>query len=128
MKKQIRLSSDKLKNIIRETVIKYLNEESGWYPAGAENDPMAPWNQSDPEEGEETVTVDLVLSADINVMTTAYTYKYLGNDEDGYPDYELVDVDYEQLKCDTANTIKADEGDKVDCLGIKWNINEIIIE
>lgn len=27
-------------------------DESGYYPPGAENDPMAPWNQSDEEEFE----------------------------------------------------------------------------
>lgn len=128
MKKQIRLSSDKLKSIIRESVIKYLNEESGWYPAGTENDPDAPWNQEDPEELEKTVEVTLVLTANIDVPTTAYTRTYTGTDEDGYPDYDDSDIDYGQLKDDTISAIGAGENDKIDCLGIKWTVYEVDID
>ena len=47
--------------------------ESGYYPAGAEYDPRAPWNQVDPEPRKIEVTVSITLSKTVEVEVTDYT-------------------------------------------------------
>jgi hypothetical protein len=55
-------NKDKIRNILRETVFKneHLMKESG-YPAGAEFDSNAPWNQKDPDlfYDDDSVEVDV---------------------------------------------------------------------
>lgn len=46
--------------------------ESGYFPAGAEFDPSAPYNQSDPEEKEFDVTCSQSLSKTVTVTTNNY--------------------------------------------------------
>ena len=46
--------------------------ESGWYPAGAEHDPRAPWNQSDPEEEVREVEFSCVMTRRADISTTDY--------------------------------------------------------
>jgi len=46
--------------------------ESGYYPPGAENDPRAPWNQSDPEPVTAAVEYSCTMCRTVNVETTDY--------------------------------------------------------
>lgn len=46
--------------------------ESGYYPAGAEFDPRAPWNREDPPECEFNVAVSCSLSRDATVVSDDY--------------------------------------------------------
>ena len=47
--------------------------ESGYYPAGAEYDPKAPWNQVEPKSKKVEVTVSITLSKTVEVEVTDYT-------------------------------------------------------
>ena len=47
--------------------------ESGYYPAGAEHDPNAPWNQEDIPEREVEVTVSVTLSKTLKIEVSDYT-------------------------------------------------------
>ena len=44
--------------------------ESGYYPAGAEYDTNAPWNQIDPEPQEVEVTISMTISKTVKVKVT----------------------------------------------------------
>ena len=92
-------------------------EEAGDYPAGAEYDPSAPWNQKDPDyRGGERVEGDYevigyngevaILKNKKGNLFTFYYYdmdnsefepyadierEYVGKDEDGMPDYDYAD-------------------------------------
>lgn len=57
--------------------------ESGYYPAGAEYDPRAPWNQVDPEPRKVEVTVSITLSKTVEVEVTDYIAEE-DSDEDGH--------------------------------------------
>ena len=46
--------------------------ESGYFPAGAEFDPSAPYNQSDPDDKEFDVTCSQSLSKTVTVVTNNY--------------------------------------------------------
>lgn len=59
--------------------------ESGWYPAGAEHDPEAPWNQSDPEPVLVEVTISQSLSRSAEIEVTDYVAEVW---EDCEPDGE----------------------------------------
>ena len=71
--------------------------ESGYYPAGAEYDPKAPWNQVDPEPRKIEVTVSITLSKTVEVEVTDYTAEE-DSDEDGYHGiiYDYSECDLEQ--------------------------------
>ncbi len=63
----------------------------GWdYPAGAENDPHMPWNQSDPDP----VEVDVNVVHTLHRVATIETENYTGNEEDGYEFPEGLTDDY----------------------------------
>lgn len=64
-------------------------KESGYYPPGAEFDPSAPYNQTDPTPKEVEVTVSITLSKTMRVFTTDYMVYDYGKDEDGNPDTEV---------------------------------------
>lgn len=53
--------------------------ESGYYPAGAEHDPNAPWNQKDIPEREVEVTVSVTLSKTLKIKVSDYTVDSEGN-------------------------------------------------
>ena len=53
--------------------------ESGYYPAGAEHDPNAPWNQEDIPEREVEVTVSVTLSKTLKIKVSDYTVDAEGN-------------------------------------------------
>lgn len=57
--------------------------ESGYYPIGAEHDPLAPWNQSEPPEEEIEVLVSITLSKSVKIKVSDYTVVDEGKDEDG---------------------------------------------
>lgn len=63
--------------------------ESGYFPAGAEFDPSAPYNQSDPEDMDFEVTCSQSLSKTVTVVTNNYIpgaegVDYESDDEGGY--------------------------------------------
>lgn len=74
--------------------------ESGYYPAGAEHDPNAPWNQVDPPEEEVEVTISITLSRTVKVTVTDYTVEDEGV-EDGV---HYRDIDY--YSCDLKQAVK----------------------
>lgn len=47
--------------------------ESGYYPPGAEFDPNAPWNQSEPEEREFDCLCSQTLSKTVEILSSDYT-------------------------------------------------------
>jgi hypothetical protein len=63
--------------------------ESGYYPAGSEHDPDAPWNEVEVPEKDFDVTISQSLSRDITVTTNNYVpgasgVDYEPDDEGGY--------------------------------------------
>lgn len=58
---------------------------SGYYPPGAEHDPNAPYNQSEPPETEVELTATEVMTKTISVYTNKVWRVY---DEEGYGSYE----------------------------------------
>ena len=74
--------------------------ESGYYPAGAEHDPNAPWNQIDPEPRKIEVTVSITLSKTVEVEVTDYTAEE-DYDEDGYNG-----INYDYSECDLEQAVR----------------------
>lgn len=58
--------------------------ESGYYPAGAEHDPNAPWNQSDPEPVSQYIEYSCTMRRTATVETTNYVPGTLEKDEDSF--------------------------------------------
>ena len=58
--------------------------ESGYYPPGAEHDPNAPWNQSDPDPVEKEIDYSCTMRRTANVETTDYAPGTWERDEDGF--------------------------------------------
>ena len=57
--------------------------ESGYYPAGAEHDPNAPWNQSDPEPVSQDIEYSCTMRRTANVETTDYVPGTVEKEWDG---------------------------------------------
>lgn len=76
--------------------------ESGYYPAGAEYDPRAPWNEHVNDEIEVEVDVTLTIHKTVKVLTSDYE-----RDEDGYI------TDYGDLKGDARDQVDVPEGWKL---------------
>lgn len=72
--------------------------ESGYYPAGAEYDPKAPWNKIDLEPKKIKVTVSITLSKTVEVEVTDYTAEE-DYDEDGY---NGINYDYSECNLEQA--------------------------
>lgn len=75
--------------------------ESGYYPAGAEFDPDAPWNQVDPPEEEIEVTVSVTLSKTMRIHVSDYIV-----DDEGIEDgvhYRNLDFSNCDLKGEAKN-------------------------
>lgn len=70
------------------------------YPAGAEYDPNAPWNQVDPEPKKIEVTVSITLSKTVEVEVTDYIVKE-DSDEDGN---RIISYDFS--KCDLKQAVR----------------------
>lgn len=65
------------------------------YPAGAENDPRAPWNESSPEENDFNVNATATLTC-LSTVTSYDAYHCVECDEDGcYGWLEKEDCDFE---------------------------------
>ena len=58
--------------------------ESGYYPAGAEHDPNAPWNQSEPEPVSQDIEYSCTMRRTATVETTNYVPGTWEKDEDGF--------------------------------------------
>lgn len=70
------------------------------YPAGAEYDPKAPWNQVDPEPRKIEVTVSITLSKTVEVEVTDYIAEE-DSDEDGYHG-----IRYDYSECDLKQAVR----------------------
>lgn len=85
--------------------------ESGFYPPGAEFDPNAPYNQSDPDERSFTCEVMETVSRMVDVTTTKYNV-FSETDEDGmyYSELDTSDVnwgeEYDELYYDLPELMK----------------------
>lgn len=66
--------------------------EADYYPAGAYNDPNAPWNEPVIPEKDFDITVSQSLSKDITVCTDQYRPEY--DDEDGRTYANTEDTDW----------------------------------
>ena len=62
-------------------------KESGYYPAGAEFDPRAPWNEIELPPKEVEVTVSVTISKTMKVPVRDYTI-----DEEGNIDFSDCDL------------------------------------
>ena len=62
-------------------------KESGYYPAGAEFDPRAPWNEVELPPKEVEVTISAIVSKTIKVPVRDYTI-----DEEGNIDFSECDL------------------------------------
>ena len=73
-------------------------KESGNYPQGAEYNPKAPWNQTNPESVKVEVTISQSLSRSTTIEVTDYTatkYDDIEYEEDGYINrIEGIDYDF----------------------------------
>lgn len=58
--------------------------ESGYYPAGAEHDPNAQWNQSGPEPVSQDIEYSCTMRRTATVETTNYVPGTWEKDEDGF--------------------------------------------
>ena len=67
--------------------------ESGYYPPGAEFDPMAPWNQIDVPEKDFDITCCQVLSKSVTVTTDNYNMYF--DDEDRQNHFDFSDADWQ---------------------------------
>lgn len=124
--------------------------ESGYYPAGAENDPNAPWNQRDPEyiRGIDMKPSDIkfeVINSDYREIAVlkdkadgkfyAMTFdssdddfrdylavdrEYIGRDEDGDPEYEY---DWDNVEVDD-EAIEAYATDKASSEGLGKSLSD----
>ena len=90
------------------------------YPAGAEYDPNAPWNQVDPEPKKIEVTVSITLSKTVEIEVTDYTVKE-EFDEDGYrgTSYDFSECNLEQAVRDQI-TLPNDNGWVEDDFEVIW--------
>ena len=104
--------------------------ESGYYPPGAEHDPDAPYNQSEPEEIEVEVVINQTLSKSTKILTTDYIvneWEDFEPDEEGRfyrtggIEYDFSDSDLKGVTIETlASSIEeAETGKTVLTLGIK---------
>lgn len=75
--------------------------ESGYFPPGAEHDPNAPYNQSDPDPIDIDCYVSCSISKDVTVSTTDYiAEKWEDWDMDAEGDYvHSGGVDYDFSNC-----------------------------
>ena len=62
-------------------------KESGYYPAGAEFDPRAPWNEVELPPKDVEVTISAIVSKTIKVPVRDYTI-----DEEGNIDFSECDL------------------------------------
>lgn len=72
------------------------------YPPGAANDPLAPYNQVDPEPIEIEVTVSITLSKTVKVYVDDYMQEAPEIDEDGH--YYQGNIDFSD--CDLKSAVK----------------------
>ena len=77
---------------------------SGYYPAGAEYDPKAPWNQ--PPDVYKEVTVEVPVKLTVDVTVTDY--------KDGIDKQELEDAVHEALETEIPLNMEWDDFDILD--------------
>lgn len=79
--------------------------ESGYYPPGAENDPHAPWNQSDPTPVSHDIEYSCTMRRTANVETTDYVPGTIEQEWDG-EGYVAVREDDDFSETDWLNEYK----------------------
>lgn len=84
-------------------------KESGYYPAGAEFDPRAPYNEVEQPPKDIEVTISLTISKTIKVSVEDYTF-----DEEGNIDFSECDLKEAVKEQCNLSTINVDE----------WNIDD----
>jgi hypothetical protein len=65
-------------------------KDSAYYPAGAYNDPDAPYNEKENPEEEIEVTISMTISKTVKVLVTDYTTSI---EDDGEYKYKVKDFD-----------------------------------
>lgn len=72
--------------------------ESGYYPAGAEHDSRAPWNEVDIPKKEFDVFISQTLSKTTNVTTNDYKvdFAYDGEPDDAYADVDTSETNWKE--------------------------------
>lgn len=66
-------------------------------PTGSDNDPNAPWNQSDPEAEEIEVTVSITLSKKVKIYVDDYEKEDYIDEEGNYcKSYDFRDCDLQE--------------------------------
>jgi hypothetical protein len=77
--------------------------ESGYYPPGAENDPRAPWNQSDPQPVSQDIDYSCTMCRTANVETTDYDFSetdWLGEYKEQYrTPLQLIELLHDIATC-----------------------------
>ena len=89
------------------------------YPPGAANDPLAPYNQCDPEPIEVEVTVSITLSKTVKIYVDDYIQEAPEVDEDGH--YYKGDIDFSE--CNLSKAVKEQitlPNEKVE----GWNVDD----
>lgn len=89
------------------------------YPPGAANDPLAPYNQVDPEPIEIEVTVSITLSKTVKIYVDDYIQEAPEVDEDGH--YYKGDIDFSE--CNLSKAVKEQitlPNEKVE----GWNVDD----
>jgi hypothetical protein len=66
--------------------------EKDYYPAGAYNDPNAPYNEVEYPEHDFDMVVSVTLTHDVTITTNQYN-AYV-DDEDGHTEYETDNIDW----------------------------------
>lgn len=69
--------------------------ERDYYPAGAYNDPSAPYNETEVPEHEFGMNVQVTIAKTINVWTNDYEPEY--DDETGRTYYHTLQTDWEKI-------------------------------
>ena len=79
---------------------------SGYYPAGAQYDSSAPYNQTDPEAVEKDINYSCNICRDATVETTDYKSGPCEKDEDGFVSFydDFSETDWVAAFKDTCRT------------------------
>jgi hypothetical protein len=75
-------------------------KDSAYYPAGAYNDPKAPYNEKENPEEEIEVTVSMTISKTIKVLVKDYTTSIEDDGEQYYKVNDYSDCDLNKAVCD----------------------------
>ena len=95
----------------------------GNYPAGAANDPRAPYNQTDPEKRESGVDVSYMVSRTCNVTTTNYDEDEMLQPMEDYEENYDKPTDLFRFAREAAKLLLANHDYR---LGSRWRLKRVI--